>query len=592
MMWGWRQHDGPDDAPLQAAAADSATLQFSSDPPLGFDPRFAGRAVDTPWLAALLLMAVVAGALLGALWNSLRVTSPDVAAPSLFARVTATAEGLARTDRLALPVAEISDLIRSRIEQLDDEGANAKPSTRVFTHVVARLASASEHVAAPPVSADALPREIRFGMSHPPPEARPSFYASVEEPSLASSVHVKSETPPLGEPINLTVIAKAARAARPERRVVVARAGDTLPTILAALGTPAEDAAAITALLTPHRWFGRNEFEGGETVIVVEDGNNRDAVRRPQSVSLTRGEAAERLAVLTDAGRYVAIAPVARSALRHGPTRHAALSEAPPATPSRLKLQASLKQLAKDRRVAPVLVEAMLKLCAEDVDLDAAISTRDAAEFLYSRDARGEPELAFAALTLDGRSHRYYRFTTADDGSTDYYDADGHSVTAWLMNKPVAEGQLGDGFGWRVHPILRDRRFHEGVDYAAPLGSPVVAAGAGVVDKIGFESGYGKFVRIRHDYGYETTYAHISGSARGLRVGERVRRGQTIAYIGSTGLSTGPHLYYELRVGDRYEDPLHARLRAGRVLDGDVLAAFEKTRDRTDLLLQASAQGE
>jgi murein DD-endopeptidase MepM/ murein hydrolase activator NlpD len=590
MMWGRRQHGGPDDVPpLQAGVApDSATLQFS------FDPRFAGRAVDAPWLAALLLMAVVAGALLGALWNTLRMTSPNVVAPSLFARVTATAEGLARTDRLALPVAQVSDLIRSRIEQLDDEASNTKPSTRVFTHVVARLASAPEQVAAPLVSADALPREIRFGMSHPPPEARPSFYASVDEPSLASSVHVKSDTPPpLGEPINLTVIAKAAKAARPERRVVVARAGDTLPTILAALGTPAEDAATITGLLTPHRWFGRNDFEGGETVVVIEDGNDRAAVRRPQSVSLTRGGAAERVAVLTDAGRYVAVAPVARSALRHGPTRHAAVGEASPTTPSsRLKLQASLKQLAKDRRVAPVLVEAMLKLCAENVDLDAAISAQDAAEFLYSRDARGEPELAFAALTLSGRSHRYYRFTTADDGSTDYYDADGHSVTAWLMNKPVAEGQLGDGFGWRVHPILRDRRFHEGVDYAAPFGSPVVAAGAGVVDKIGFESGYGKFVRIRHDYGYETTYAHISSAARGLRVGERIRRGQTIGYIGSTGLSTGPHLYYELRVGDHYEDPLHARLRAGRVLDGDVLAAFEKTRDRTDLLLQASAQGE
>jgi murein DD-endopeptidase MepM/ murein hydrolase activator NlpD len=141
-----------------------------------------------------------------------------------------------------------------------------------------------------------------------------------------------------------------------------------------------------------------------------------------------------------------------------------------------------------------------------------------------------------------------------------------------------------------VHPILGDRRFHEGVDYTAPFGSPIAAAGAGVVEKIDQEAGYGKYVRIRHDFGYETTYAHISGMPRGLKVGARIHRGQTIGYVGSTGLSTGPHLYYELRVNGQYADPLLTHLPAGRVLDGDVLIAFQQARTATDLLLQASAR--
>ena len=141
-------------------------------------------------------------------------------------------------------------------------------------------------------------------------------------------------------------------------------------------------------------------------------------------------------------------------------------------------------------------------------------------------------------------------------------------MTKFLLHKPVPEGHLGDGFGWRIHPVLHVRKFHEGDDYPAPMGSAVLAGGDGIVERISWEKGYGKFVRIRHDEGYETTYAHLSGTPGSLRIGERVRQGQVIGYVGSTGYSTGPHLYYELRVRGHYVDPLHARLRAGRILSG------------------------
>jgi len=140
-----------------------------------------------------------------------------------------------------------------------------------------------------------------------------------------------------------------------------------------------------------------------------------------------------------------------------------------------------------------------------------------------------------------------------------------------------SSARLGDGFGWRIHPVLSDRRFHQGVDYA------------GVVEAIDSQWGYGKFIRIRRDWGYETTYAHVSGFARGVSLGARVRQGQAIAYVGSTGLSTGPHLYYEVQIAGHRVDPLRVKLAAGRRLQGEAFLAFERQRARTDGLIKASS---
>lgn len=586
--------------------------RFYTDSRLASDPRFVRRVVDMKWLVALLLMATGAGLMLDAMWTSLGSGLLSAAAP-VVARHAATGHDLQRADRL-MPVERPgeSDVIRTRIEQLADD----RHGTKSFTHVIVRLARASRHLHTPKIPLDggpagttpigaipaapaahdsalpevvvasaggkALPAEIRFGASRPPLPTQASAFAATDEPSPAP-------TPP-GVPINLTVIAKSASTAGADRRIILSRAGDTLDSILTALGVTVQDAGAIATLLRPHSWFGRDTLAGGETITVLQDRAQDHA--RPWQVSLARDGKPERVAVLSDAGPYVPVAPHPRAAAvgpdagQHGVALPGWLAT----RRSGMKLRESLHQLAQDNRTESSLIGDIVRLCAKDVDLEAAISASDTAELLYSPNARGEPELAFAALTLDGRTHRYYRFTAPDDGVTDYYDAEGHSVTASLIHKPVADGRLGDGFGWRVHPILRDRRFHEGVDYAAPFGSPIGAAGAGVVEKIDQQAGYGKYVRIRHDFGYETTYAHISGVPRGLKVGMRIHPGQTIGYIGSTGLSTGPHLYYELRVNGRYADPLLTHLRAGRVLDGDVLAAFERARARIDLLLQASAR--
>ena len=129
------------------------------------------------------------------------------------------------------------------------------------------------------------------------------------------------------------------------------------------------------------------------------------------------------------------------------------------------------------------------------------------------------------------------------------------------------------------------RRMHTGVDYAAPRGTPIFAAGNGVVEKAGRSSGYGNFIIIQHTNGYETAYGHQSSFAKGIAPGVRVRQGQIIGYVGSTGLSTGPHLHFEIRVNGKPVDPLRIRLPRGRVLEADCYASFEHERERIDTLL-------
>ncbi|WP_245432591.1 MULTISPECIES: M23 family metallopeptidase [unclassified Rhizobium] len=214
----------------------------------------------------------------------------------------------------------------------------------------------------------------------------------------------------------------------------------------------------------------------------------------------------------------------------------------------------------------------LIKLAkAKGISLTSIDDAPDSVDLLFRKADDGRSELMFIEFHADGDTHRFYLHKNDGEDSSEFYDERGHSIAKVLVHRPVPNGTLGDGFAWRIHPILGVRKFHNGVDFRAPMGSPIQAAGDGVVEKISWETGYGKYVRIRHDGGYETTYAHISSTPSDLRVGERVTQGQVIAYVGSTGYSTGPHLYYELRVNGRYENPLTAQLPAGTNLTGKSL---------------------
>ncbi len=254
------------------------------------------------------------------------------------------------------------------------------------------------------------------------------------------------------------------------------------------------------------------------------------------------------------------------------------------------KLYDAVYTTALEQQIPKPLIDQLIKIFAFDVDFQARTKPGDSLEVLHSmgdptdRDA-SEPEILYAALNLGGAPKRFYRFRTPDDGIVDYYDEDGKSAKKFLMRKPVTSGLLRSGFGYRRHPILGTVRLHAGVDYAAPRGTPILAAGNGVVEKAGRSSGYGNLIVLKHTNGYETAYGHQSKFAKGIEPGVRVRQGQVIGYVGSTGLSTGPHLHFEIRVNRQPVDPLRIRLPRGRVLGGEYLASFEHERERIDTLL-------
>ncbi|UCI30113.1 MULTISPECIES: M23 family metallopeptidase [unclassified Mesorhizobium] len=240
--------------------------------------------------------------------------------------------------------------------------------------------------------------------------------------------------------------------------------------------------------------------------------------------------------------------------------------------------------------MSKAMTQRLIKLLASDVDFQSRLNPSDRLEVLFSQpdgddQTSDDSELLYVSATFGGTTRNFYRFQM-QDGSTDYFDEDGASAQQFLLRNPLPAGKFRSGFGARKHPILGYVRMHTGVDWAAPIGTPIIAAGNGVVEKVGWAGGYGKQIIIRHANGYETSYNHQSAFAKGIEPGVRVRQGQTIGYLGQTGLATGPHLHYELIVNGTKVDPMRVRLPVGKVLKGDDLVAFKRERERIDDLLK------
>lgn len=236
------------------------------------------------------------------------------------------------------------------------------------------------------------------------------------------------------------------------------------------------------------------------------------------------------------------------------------------------------------------MTQRLIRLLASNVDFQSRTTTSDRLEVLFSQpdeddEASENSELLYVSASIGGQTRNFYRFR-AEDGSFDYFDENGSSAQQFLLRNPVPNGKFRSGFGGRRHPILGYTRMHTGVDWAAPRGTPIIAAGNGVVEKAGWAGGYGRQTMIRHANGYVSSYNHQSGFAKNIAPGARVRQGQVIGYVGSTGLSTGPHLHYELIVNGTKVDPMRVRLPVGKVLKGEELTAFKRERERIDELLR------
>ncbi|MBA8881627.1 M23 family metallopeptidase [Phyllobacterium myrsinacearum] len=236
------------------------------------------------------------------------------------------------------------------------------------------------------------------------------------------------------------------------------------------------------------------------------------------------------------------------------------------------------------------MIQQLIRMLASDVDFQAQLAPTDQLEAFFSlpadsEKAGDESEILYVAANFGGNLRKFYRFHSGD-GSTDYYDESGKSSKQFLLRNPVPNGVFRSPFGMRRHPILGYSRMHTGVDWAAPRGTPIIAAGNGVVERAGWTNGYGNQTVLRHSNGYESSYSHQNAIAAGVVPGTRVRQGQVIGYLGSTGLSTGPHLHYEVIVNGSKVDPMRIRLPGGRALDGDDLVAFKRERERIDQLLK------
>jgi murein DD-endopeptidase MepM/ murein hydrolase activator NlpD len=383
---------------------------------------------------------------------------------------------------------------------------------------------------------------------------------------------------------NITMLPKTAAQATGgnpwNERLVPIKKGDTLSAILRDLGATPEEIKAIAAVLGARARDG-NLKESQKLRVLLSPVRGTERLQ-PVRVMVVGDQGVEAVVALSDMGRYVNVDVQTAEA----PTGEAEDDEDDDG--SGVRLYESIYETALRNRVPRAVVDELIRVYSYDVDFQRKARPGDSLEVLYSGDedsSDAKPDVLFASLTVAGELKKYYRYVSPDDALVDYYDETGKSAKKFLVRKPVNDGIMRSGFGSRRHPILGYTKMHTGVDWAAPMGTPIYASGNGTIEKAGWESGYGKYIRIKHNYGYESAYGHMTAFARGIEPGVKVRQGQVIGYVGSTGLSTGAHVHYEILVNGRLVDPMRIKLPRGRVLEGSALASFERERDKIDSMM-------
>ncbi len=352
--------------------------------------------------------------------------------------------------------------------------------------------------------------------------------------------------------------------------------GDTLVKILTDVGIPTADASgavqAMSGVFNPRR------LQIGQTLTVtVQPGS-------------TTGDSAQllKIALRPEAERDVTVKRNDNGDFSAGEVKYQ-LTKVQVRYATRIDESLFANGVAAGVPV-PVLSD-VIRAFSYDVDFQRDIQPGDTfevvAERLYTSDGRfaREGRVLYAELVLRGKRLAFYRYKP-DGGDEDYYGLDGQSIVKALLRTPIDGAKITSGFGMRGHPILGFTRMHAGVDFGAPPGTPIYAAGNGTVEFVGPRGGYGNFVMIRHNTTYETAYGHMTGFAKGMAAGVRVHQGQVIGYVGMTGLATGPHLHYEVRKNGTPINPVEFSMPVGPKLAGrelkkfrDYVAAFDHHRE-------------
>ncbi len=353
---------------------------------------------------------------------------------------------------------------------------------------------------------------------------------------------------------------------RPVKRVEVA-SGDTLLRLLTRAGiTDAEAHAVVDGLRDV---YDPRRLRPGQRLEIETDAAARSLVR-------------------------LAFAPTAREEIelvRDGSGLYAAARSARPTTTqpayATAVVQTSLHAAGRGEDVPADVLADLVKLFSWDVDFQRETRPGDRLAVLYEELRLDDGalleggDILYARLEVGGRTLEAFRFER--DGLVEHFDRDGRSLRKFLLRTPVAAGRVSSGYGMRRHPILGYNRMHRGVDFAAPTGTPIIAAGSGRVVRAGRLGGYGNYIRIQHGSGYATAYAHLSRFADGLKAGSRVRQGDVIGYVGSTGRSTGPHLHFEVLRDGRQVNPLEVAQPPAERLDGAKLEAFQAVVRATEV---------
>jgi murein DD-endopeptidase MepM/ murein hydrolase activator NlpD len=627
--------------------SNTTTIDLGNEPPLSVDggmrSDFDRRRVSVRWLSGTILTGLCGAALMGgAVFAALDgethfAANPERAEPPLRGSIgnRATAR---KSDRLP-PVAEVNSARQIiRTTTMVKVGEREVPRVRPFVRVSSNLALSVTEVSAniPPYN----PQRALTNMdddtvaAEERPEAAPDAEVSFVTRDLASvmprmrlaalvpldevlsrvrdaanwtgsvapkfslaSVNAgrlgyapEPALDPYGgfEPRivqeNITLLPKSAAQATGgnawNERTIPIKKGDTLGAILRDLGATPEEIKAIAGVLGTRARDG-NLRDGQKLRVLLSPVRGTQRLQ-PVRVMLVGETAIEAVAALSDLGRYMGVD------VQSAETPVAEADDDDDDDGTGVRLYQSIYETALRNHVPRNVVDELVRVYSFDVDFQRKARPGDSFEVLYAGEEEGaesKPDVLYASLAVGGEVKKFYRYVSPDDQVVDYYDETGKSAKKFLVRKPVNDGIMRSGFGSRRHPILGYTKMHTGVDWAAPLGTPIYAAGNGSVEKAGWESGYGKYIRLKHNNGYETAYGHMTAFARGMEPGVKVHQGQVIGYVGSTGLSTGPHVHYEILVNGRLVDPMRIKLPRGRVLDGTVLTAFEHERDRLDAMM-------
>ena len=249
----------------------------------------------------------------------------------------------------------------------------------------------------------------------------------------------------------------------------------------------------------------------------------------------------------------------------------------------------NLYSSAIEKNIEPNIIIEFARIFGFEVDFQRDIRKGDWFEIFYERledengSVRDTGKIIYASMFVNGEEINLYKFNYNND--EEYYDIKGKSITKSLMKTPINGARLSSSFGMRKHPILGYNKMHRGTDFAAPSGTPIMASGSGTITRARWCGGGGNCVKIKHNSTYETIYAHMKSFAKGIKEGRKVKQGQIIGYVGSTGMSTGPHLHYEVIVNGKKVNSQRLKLPSGKILKGKAREEFELKRIKIDLQL-------